>query len=161
VQGHCHHKAIFGVEAERQVLDAMGLESEVLSAGCCGMAGAFGFVEETRAVGVASGERALLPRVRSEPKRTIVMANGFSCREQIEQRTSRRALHLAEVLKLALDHGPSGPPGAVPEAAIVARRRRGVRASILRAGLGLAAVAALVVGARMIAGAGRRRRFVW
>lgn len=157
VQGHCHHKSIFGTEAERQVLQAMGMEHEVLSAGCCGMAGAFGFVAETREVGVASGERALLPRVRSEPTETIVMANGFSCREQIEQRSERGALHLAEVLKLALDHGPSGPPGPLPESAIVARRRKGARASMLRACVGLAAVTAALVALTIAARRVRRR----
>ncbi len=146
VQGHCHQKAIVGMAPEKQVLEQMGVEHEVLSAGCCGMAGAFGFVEETRDVGVACGERALLPRVRHERDETIVMANGFSCREQIGQGTHRGALHLAEVMKLAIDHGPSGPAGARPEAMVLARRRAGVRASMLRAAAGVALTIAAGLG---------------
>lgn len=155
VQGHCHQKALFGVDSEQKVLDAIGLEHEVLEAGCCGMAGAFGFVEETHRVGVACGERALLPRVRSAPLETIVMANGFSCREQIAQRTERGALHLAEVMKLALDRGPGEAPEPRAEARIVTRRRAAMRASMLRAAIRIVAViGTAIAGATLV----RRRR---
>ncbi|MGH7435525.1 MAG: FAD-binding oxidoreductase, partial [Polyangiaceae bacterium] len=103
VQGHCHQKAIMKMDAEREILESMGLGVEVLEAGCCGMAGAFGYEKDTYAVSVAAGERALLPRVRDAAATTLVLANGFSCRSQIEQLTTRGALHLAEVLKLAKD----------------------------------------------------------
>ncbi len=158
VQGHCHQKAMFGLDSERKVLEAMGVRYDVLSAGCCGMAGAFGFVEETREVGVACGERALLPRVRSEPDETIVMANGFSCREQIAQGSSRGALHLAEVIKLALEHGPAGPTTARPESLVLERRQRAVRWSMLRAAVGLAAAVAGVAGGVWLAARRRRGR---
>ena len=123
VQAHCHHRAVIGIDDERALLDSMGLDVDVLDSGCCGMAGSFGFERgDHYAVSVAAGERVLLPAVRSAPKETIVVADGFSCREQIAQRTDRRALHLAEVLRLAADFGPDGPGGAYPEAACRAIR---------------------------------------
>jgi FAD/FMN-containing dehydrogenase/Fe-S oxidoreductase len=157
VQGHCHEKALFGMDSERKLLEAMGVEVDVLSSGCCGMAGSFGFTAETHDVGVACGERSLLPRVRSEPEATVVVADGFSCREQIGQGTERGALHVAEVLKLAMDHGPASSEGARPESAIVARRRAGVRASMIRAALGLAFVLGAVVTASLARRIARRR----
>ncbi len=101
VHGHCHHKAIMKMTAEERVLQRLGLRYELLDSGCCGMAGAFGFEKDHYEVSIACGERALLPRVRAADADTLVMANGFSCREQIAQTTERRALHLAHVLALA------------------------------------------------------------
>jgi FAD/FMN-containing dehydrogenase/Fe-S oxidoreductase len=142
VQGHCHHKSVLDFDSEKDALKAMGLDFEVLEAGCCGMAGAFGFVSGTRDVGHAAGERALLPRVRSEDDATIVIANGFSCREQIAQHTERRGLHVAEVMKMALDAGPAGPAGRRPEAATIARRARAVRGSMVRTAVAIGIVVA-------------------
>ena len=101
VHGHCHHKALLKMDAEQRVLRRMGLDCEFLDSGCCGMAGAFGFEKEHYGVSIACGERVLLPRVRAAEPDELVIANGFSCREQIAQTTSRRALHLAEVIDLA------------------------------------------------------------
>lgn len=101
VQGHCHHKAIMKMAAEERVLRRMGIEYEVLDSGCCGMAGAFGFEKEHYEVSIACGERVLLPRVRQAGRGTLVIGNGFSCREQIAPTTAREALHLAQVLELA------------------------------------------------------------
>jgi hypothetical protein len=96
----------------------MGLDHEILDSGCCGMAGAFGFEEGDKyEVSIQCGERALLPKVRSAPKDALIVADGFSCREQIEQTTDRRALHLAEVVRLGIEHGPAGPVGDYPERA--------------------------------------------
>jgi FAD/FMN-containing dehydrogenase/Fe-S oxidoreductase len=97
VQPHCHHHAVMGFETDAELLRRTGLDVEVLDAGCCGMAGAFGFEAEHYDVSMAVGERALLPAVRAAPD-AIVVADGFSCRTQIEQGTGRRAWHLAEVL---------------------------------------------------------------
>jgi Fe-S oxidoreductase len=104
VQGHCHHQAVLGMDAERNVLRKMGLELEVLDSGCCGMAGSFGFEAEhdRYEVSMRIGERVLLPRVRAAGKSTLILADGFSCRHQISQGTGRRALHLAQVLRRAL-----------------------------------------------------------
>jgi hypothetical protein len=129
---------VLDFDAETQAMERSGLDLELVGDGCCGMAGAFGFVSETREVGRAAGERALLPRVRAARADTFVVADGFSCREQIAQYTDRRGLHFAEVLKMALD-GPI--PGGRPERGIVARRKRAVFASMARAAIGLAAVA--------------------
>jgi Fe-S oxidoreductase len=105
VQGHCHHKAIMKFEPEEFVLRGMGLDFEHLDSGCCGMAGAFGFEAKHYDISMRIGERVLLPRAREAAADTLIIADGFSCREQIEQTTDRRALHLAEVLQLALHKG--------------------------------------------------------
>jgi Fe-S oxidoreductase len=103
VHGHCHHKALMGMDAEERVLRRIGLDYTLLDSGCCGMAGAFGFEPgDHYAVSIAAGERVLLPAVRSADRATLIVANGFSCREQIAQTTGRSALHLAEVIQLAL-----------------------------------------------------------
>ena len=78
------------------------MDFEVLDSGCCGMAGAFGFERDHYDVSIASGERVLLPAVREAGPETLVLADGFSCREQIAQVTGRRARHLAEALAEAL-----------------------------------------------------------
>jgi Fe-S oxidoreductase len=72
-------------------------------AGCCGMAGAFGFEKFKYEVSQAIGERILLPAIRQEPAETLIVVDGFSCREQIKQATGRKAMHLAEVLHLAMN----------------------------------------------------------
>ena len=90
------------MDARRAVLAAMGLDYELLDSGCCGMAGAFGFERGHYDVSVACGERVLLPAVRGATRTHWSIANGFSCREQIAQTTDRRALHLAEVLRMAV-----------------------------------------------------------
>jgi len=116
VHGHCHHKAIMGMDAETQVLSKLGLDCQVLDAGCCGMAGSFGFEASRYGVSLAIGEHALLPAIRQADKETLIIADGFSCREQIAQTTDRQALHLAQVLQMALHDGPHGPAGDYPEA---------------------------------------------
>src|SRR5260370_26882242 len=102
VQGHCHHKAIMKFESEEFVLEKMGLDFEHLDSGCCGMAGAFGFEAKHYDISMAIGERVLLPRAREAAADTLIIADGFSCREQIEQSTGRQALHLAEVLQMGM-----------------------------------------------------------
>jgi len=108
VQGHCHHKAIMRFKDEKSLMEKMGLQCEVLESGCCGMAGSFGYEKDKYDVSVACGERALLPRVRREAASTIIMADGFSCKEQIAQQSNRQALHLAEVMQMAMrnEHAP-------------------------------------------------------
>jgi Fe-S oxidoreductase len=92
---------------EESLLRKMGVNVESIDAGCCGMAGPFGFVADTFAVAQAIGERVLLPAVRRAPSETLIVPDGFSCREQIVQSTGRRALHLAEVMQLAFSDGES------------------------------------------------------
>jgi Fe-S oxidoreductase len=116
VHGHCHHKAIMGIEDEAAVLNRLGLEVEMLDSGCCGMAGSFGFERGERyEVSMRAGERVLLPAVREAPKEALIITDGFSCREQIAQSTGRQALHLAQVLQMALREGDHAPKEAYPE----------------------------------------------
>ncbi|HKS24656.1 MAG TPA: FAD-binding and (Fe-S)-binding domain-containing protein [Thermoanaerobaculia bacterium] len=102
MQAHCHHRAIMKINAEEEVLKKIGLDLETPDAGCCGMAGAFGFEREHYEISMRVGERLILPKVREASLDTIIVADGFSCREQIAQSTPRRALHLAQVLQMAL-----------------------------------------------------------
>ena len=120
--GHCHHRATGGIDPEQQVLTQMGLDVEPLSGGCCGLAGSWGFEQGKYDISMECGEQALLPAVRAAAAGTLVVANGFSCKTQIEDAgTGRRALHLAEVMQLARDGAPGvrragrrsgAPPGA-------------------------------------------------
>jgi Fe-S oxidoreductase len=104
VQGHCHQKALAGIGGEVALLSrAAGAELEVLDAGCCGMAGAFGYDRAHFEVSRAIGARALFPAIDNAPPDAIIVADGFSCRSQIRHFCpSRRPLHLAEVLNLQL-----------------------------------------------------------
>ena len=98
LHGHCHQKAVMKMDHEESLLRKTGLEVESPDAGCCGMAGAFGFAADTYEVAQAIGERRLLPAVRAESADTVIVADGFSCREQIKQSTGRQAIHLAQLL---------------------------------------------------------------
>lgn len=101
VQAHCHHKSVIRFDAEEALLRKLGIDLTHPDSGCCGMAGAFGFEEKHYDLSIRIGERVLLPMVREAPNDTLIIANGFSCREQIEQTTGRETLHLADVVRLA------------------------------------------------------------
>ncbi len=98
LHGHCHQKALVGLRPAREVLQAAGFHVEEVDAGCCGMAGSFGFEREHYDLSLAIGERRLLPAVRSLPPDVPVVAMGVSCRQQIAHGTGRRAVHLVELL---------------------------------------------------------------
>jgi FAD/FMN-containing dehydrogenase/Fe-S oxidoreductase len=99
VHGHCHHKAVFGGPAsEIAMLRRAGAAVESIEAGCCGMAGPFGFEADKFEVSKTIASQGLLPAVRSAGPAAILVADGFSCREQIAQLSHRSALHFAEVL---------------------------------------------------------------
>ena len=102
VQQHCHQHATGGYGAEADLLHRAGAEVEVLDSGCCGLAGNFGFEQGHYEVSVACGEAVLLPRVREADAATAVIADGFSCRTQIDQLTERRGDHLASLLASGL-----------------------------------------------------------
>jgi FAD/FMN-containing dehydrogenase/Fe-S oxidoreductase len=104
VHGHCHQKALVGMAGELTILDRLGVSYELLDSGCCGMAGGFGYEKAHYDLSVRAGERVLLPAVRSASPETLIVASGFSCREQIEQTTGRRALHLTEVIQMSLNN---------------------------------------------------------
>jgi Fe-S oxidoreductase len=100
---HCHEKALVHGDPERELLQALGLTVETPDPGCCGMAGSFGFEHGHYDLSMKIGDRTLLPAVRGAAPDTTIVADGFSCRTQIEQGSPRRALHVAEVLRLAYE----------------------------------------------------------
>ncbi len=158
VHGHCHQKAldtlndkeIGNLFAEKEILDKMGLEYKHPESGCCGMAGAFGYEKENDhyEVGVAAGERVLLPEVRQAAEDELIVADGFSCQEQIEQETNRTALHTAQVLQMAL-RGDDGGCDGVPEKRNPGRSGIALGGSVWRG-------AALWIGGIFVAGASLR-----
>ncbi|MDP9439789.1 MAG: heterodisulfide reductase-related iron-sulfur binding cluster, partial [Actinomycetota bacterium] len=117
LHGHCHQKSTVGMDAEHRLYEKMGLDFEALDSGCCGLAGSWGFEEDKYDLSMKIGERVLLPAAREAGTDTIIMADGFSCKTQIQQGgTDRRALHTAQVIKMAMDHGSGGTPqGERPE----------------------------------------------
>ncbi len=126
VHGHCHHKAVMKMTAEERVLQRMGVDYEMPDSGCCGMAGAFGFERSHYDLSIQCGERVLLPKVRAADEHTVIVADGFSCREQIAQTTPRKALHLAQVLALAEQSRTENASEAFPERRMIPRRRTAV-----------------------------------
>ena len=163
IHGHCHHKAIMKMTAEEAVLQRMGVDFTAPAPGCCGMAGAFGFEKEKYDVSKAIGELELLPAVRQAPTDWLIVADGFSCREQIAQETDRHTLHLAEVLQMALREATETPEGFplfdpapqhFPEDAWVRPHEAAIRTSMNRTGLAVAGIAA---GAALLLALARRR----
>ncbi|WP_052844914.1 FAD-binding and (Fe-S)-binding domain-containing protein [Streptomyces sp. NRRL S-31] len=115
-QTHCHQHAVLGDTADRRLRAAAGLTGD-LSGGCCGLAGDFGFEKGHFEVSRACAEEQLLPSVRRAPEGTVILADGFSCRTQLEQLAGVRGRHLAEVLADGLDRkenaedaASAGPP---------------------------------------------------
>jgi Fe-S oxidoreductase len=116
VHFHCHQRATSDVDCDKAVLNRLGLDYEVLDTGCCGLAGSFGYeAGERYEVSVKVGEQKLLPAVREASPHTLIVTDGFSCASQIEQRSDRQALHLAQVIQMALHEGPNGPAVPLPE----------------------------------------------
>ena len=97
VLGHCHQKSLSGTEADSRILSRSGLDFEILDSSCCGMAGAFGFKKETYAISMQVAEKTLFPALRKADQSTWILADGFSCREQVKA-AGRSAIHLAEAL---------------------------------------------------------------
>lgn len=110
LHGHCHQKALIKMEDEEAVLENMGVDLESLDSGCCGMAGSFGFDQDKYDVSIQVGELVLLPAVRNATPETLVVADGYSCREQIAQTTRRKGLHTAEVIHMALRNSAATSP---------------------------------------------------
>ena len=100
VHGHCHHKAVFGGPgSEIALLKNAGAQVDLINAGCCGMAGPFGFEAEKIEVSKTIAGQGLLPAVEAASAETMIVADGFSCREQIAQLSGRKAMHFAEVME--------------------------------------------------------------
>jgi Fe-S oxidoreductase len=116
--GHCHQKAEVGTAATMALLRKIpGIELVELDAGCCGMAGSFGYEAEHYAISMKVGADRLFPAIDAEKPDTVVAATGTSCREQIGHGTGRVAWHPIELVAQALTPG-SAPP-------VNPRRRRG------------------------------------
>ncbi|MGB0007052.1 MAG: FAD-linked oxidase C-terminal domain-containing protein [Candidatus Sulfotelmatobacter sp.] len=111
LHGHCHQKSLMKMASEEAVLTRLGVDFQSPAPGCCGMAGSFGFERDKYDISIAIGELELMPAVRQAPSDWLIIADGFSCREQIAQGSGRHALHLAEVLQMALnDSGARSHP---------------------------------------------------
>lgn len=99
---HCHHKSVLGTKADEQLLQRLAVRAHQPESGCCGMAGAFGFEREKYDVSIALAETALAPAVRGRQRDTLVIADGFSCREQVRQSTDLLPVHSAELVWQAI-----------------------------------------------------------
>jgi len=124
VHGHCHHKSILKFDSEQELLKRTGLDFQVLDSGCCGMAGSFGFEAGKFDISKQIGERVLLPAVRKADRNTLIIADGFSCFEQIDGLAGRQPMHIAEVLQMAIRQKQGKPvveesPRKVPAAVLV------------------------------------------
>ncbi|HEY6931880.1 MAG TPA: hypothetical protein VI452_00665, partial [Marmoricola sp.] len=132
-------------DSEQAVLQRMGLDVEPLKGGCCGVAGSWGFEKGKYQISVDCGEQALLPAVRDASEEAVIVANGFSCKTQIQDETDRRALHLGQVIRMAQR---AAVPDEKPEGEAYLSRpsagagRRAVRAGVVVAGAGIAALMA-------------------
>jgi Fe-S oxidoreductase len=142
LHGHCHHKSIMKMTAEESLLRRLGVDFQSPAPGCCGMAGSFGFERDKYKVSAAIGELELLPAVRNAPADWLIIADGFSCREQIAQGTERHALHLAEVIQMALNPTPEAQRDPYPESPLIRQHQTEIQASMRRTGIGLGAIAA-------------------
>ncbi len=149
--GHCHHRATGGVDGEQEVLERMGLATDSVKGGCCGLAGSWGFENGKWEISLDCGEQAFLPAVRQAPADALVVANGFSCQTQLADAPDldRRALHLAQVIKLGHEQAGGGP------AAEAAVRERPAPPVWRRAGR---TIGPFLLAAAAAAGAMRRRR---
>jgi Fe-S oxidoreductase len=105
---HCHHKSVLRADAEREWLRKLSVDVNEPESGCCGMAGSFGFEARKYEVSMKCAERALLPAVHETAQGDLLIADGYSCREQIAQGAGRDALHLAQVLRMAMPEAERG-----------------------------------------------------
>lgn len=148
VHGHCHQEAVIGTSAERDLYSRLGLDFELLDSGCCGLAGSFGFERGHHEISVQIAEQRLMPAVRQAPKDSLLIADGFSCKTQIEELSDRRALHTAQVIKMALVEGAGAagpyPESGYPDVVLEGGRSRSIAAAALGA-------AALAVGGALLA----------
>ena len=111
VHGHCHQKALGAFSSVQQCLDLIpDMEVKVIETSCCGMAGAFGYTRDTAATSLQMAELDLLPTIREADSNTLIIADGTSCRHQIADGADRKAIHVAELLAMALTSPLAGEP---------------------------------------------------
>jgi Fe-S oxidoreductase len=99
VHGHCHQKALYGTASMKSLLNGSGSTCSEIPSGCCGMAGSFGYETEHYNISEKIGNSVLFPAVKSMKPGTILVANGFSCRHQIEHFTGVKPKHWVEVVR--------------------------------------------------------------
>ncbi len=109
VQKHCHHQSVMGFDADEKLLKRLGVDADLPPTGCCGLAGSWGFEKEKYQISMDCGERVLFPKIREASSQTVLLADGFSCRTQIEQGTNRRAMHIAQLIQTGLPNRPGLP----------------------------------------------------
>ncbi|QKV97343.1 FAD-binding protein [Streptomyces sp. NA02950] len=155
VQTHCHQHAVMKADADRELMRRAGIDADVLDEGCCGLAGNFGFERGHHGLSMAIAEQGVLPAVRGTAPGALVLADGFSCRTQIEQgATGRRAMHLAEVLALGLD--ATHLPAHLPEK-LALRPEPSPRDARVAAATALIVAVASAVGIHAVVRRGRGR----
>ena len=140
--GHCHHKSMAKITDEESVLRRLGIDFYSPAPGCCGMAGSFGFERDKYHISLAVGELELLPAVREAEPNALIIADGFSCREQIAQGSNRHALHLAEVIQMTMRGELEGGTAMSAMESRVRVQEREVQRSMKRAGFAVAALGA-------------------
>ena len=155
VHVHCHQHAVMKFGSEEELYKKMGLDAEKTDAGCCGLAGSFGFESEHYDISMTVGEHRFFPKVRAADPETLLIADGFSCETQMKNGTDREALHTAQVLQMAMRNGPAGTPGPRPE-----RHYPKVDATprLTRTETGLAVAAGVALGGLLVAGVLRGTR---
>jgi Fe-S oxidoreductase len=102
-QVHCHQSSVLGYDADRRLMARAGIDTAEMQQSCCGLAGNFGFEKGHFDVSQAAGERLLLPAIEGAPDNAVLLADGYSCRTQVQQLAGRRPQHLVEALAAALD----------------------------------------------------------
>jgi Fe-S oxidoreductase len=141
--GHCHQKATGGTAPDIELLQPMGLQTEEATGGCCGLAGSWGFEADHHDLSMQIAEHALLPKVRGAGPAQLIVADGFSCRTQVEQGSTRTALHLAQVLQMARENAsrprPAAPLAIKIKRAVALAAFTVATALVARAALGLRA----------------------
>ncbi|MFN2528009.1 MAG: FAD-binding and (Fe-S)-binding domain-containing protein [Candidatus Baltobacteraceae bacterium] len=143
VQEHCHQKSVLDKGAEEKLLEKLGVDYSMPDSGCCGMAGAFGFEAGAHYdVSAKLGHGKLIPAVKAAADDTVIVATGFSCREQISQMSGRDALHPAQLIKMALDDAHGASAGAFPEYRYMPDPRMQGRAAAIKGFLFLAGLGA-------------------
>ena len=148
MQKHCHHDHVMALRRRRRVLQKLGLDFEVLELGLLRDGGLVRLRGGAlRRFGRRSASASLLPAVRAADADTLIIADGFSCREQIADLTGRGALHLAQVIQMAMREGPNGPARRPPRVRVPAAWQVGTRTGSL-------AATAAVAGAGTLLGLG-------
>jgi Fe-S oxidoreductase len=150
VHMHCHQRAVLSPKVEEKMLKQMGLELVRNPAGCCGVAGAFGYEKEHYQVSMNIGEHDLLPLARKQPANTLLISDGFSCRYQLRHGAGRWAMHPAEVVLMARHLRGQLPDGAPEHRYTEPAARPGLRDAVTLTTM--AGGLALLIGAGVQAG---------